>query len=211
VFWKYAKNVGQWEEAMSEKNRTFLIATLALVAAVSSGCNQKQPAAQQPSTAQAPAPASQQAPAPQPIAPAPNSSAAVSSDIIQSEDTNTPGVVGELIQCSRSDGVLSVKIRFHNTTGTPVNFYVLGTNISYDRFYLAAASKKYFILKDSDGTELAPGGDYSCGMPGVCEKLAAGQSNTWWAKFPAPSADVTKLDLFTPVTPPFESVPITGN
>ena len=109
------------------------------------------------------------------------------------------------------DGVLSVKIRFHNKTGTPVNFYVLGTNISYERFYLAAANKKYFILKDSDGTELAPGGDYSCGMPGVCEKLGAGQSNTWWAKFPAPSADVTKLDLFTPVTPPFEGVPITGN
>jgi Cytochrome oxidase complex assembly protein 1 len=149
--------------------------------------------------------------APQPNAPAPNSSAAVSSDIIQSQDTNTPGVVGELIQCRRSDGVLSVKIRFHNTTGTAVNFYVLGTNISYDRFYLAAASKKYFILKDSAGTELAPGGDYSCGMPGVCEKLPAGQSNTWWAKFPAPSADVTKLDLFTPVTPPFEGIPITGN
>jgi len=206
---------------MSEKNRTFLIAALTLVAAVSLGCNQKQPAAQQ----QSPPPASQQAaapqpnapapqpnaPAPQPNAPAPNSSAAVSSDIIQSQETNTPGVVGELIQCSRSDGVLSVKIRFHNTTGTPVNFYVRGPNISYEKFYLAAASKKYFILKDSDGTELAPGGDYSCGMPGVCEKLAAGQSNTWWAKFPAPSADVTKLDLFTPVTPPFDGIPITGN
>jgi hypothetical protein len=192
---------------MSEKNRTFLIAVLALLAAVSSGCTQKQPAAQQ----QSPAPASQQAAAPQPNAPAPNPSAAVSSDIIQSQETNTPGVVGELIQCSRSDGVLSVKIRFHNTTGTPVNFYVLGTNISYEKFYLAAASKKYFILKDSNGTELAPGGDYSCGMPGVCEKLPAGQSNTWWAKFPAPSADVTKLDLFTPVTPPFDGIPITGN
>jgi hypothetical protein len=194
---------------MSEKNRTLLIAALALVAAVSWGCNQKPPAAQQPSPAQAPA--SQQAAAPQPNAPAPNSSAALSSDIIQSQDTNTQGVVGELIQCSRSDGVLSVKIRFHNTTGTPVNFYVRGPNISYEKFYLAAASKKYFILKDSDGTELAPGGDYSCGMPGVCEKLAAGQSNTWWAKFPAPSADVTKLDLFTPVTPPFDGIPITGN
>lgn len=194
---------------MSEKNRTFLIATLVLLAAVSSGCNQKQPAAQQPSPAQAPA--SQQAPAPQPNAPAPNPSTAMSSDIIQSQETNTPGVFGELIQCSRSDGVLSVKIRFHNKTGTPVNFYVRGPNISYEKFYLAAASKKYFILKDSDGTELAPGGDYSCGMPGVCEKLDAGQSNTWWAKFPAPSSDVTKLDLFTPVTPPFDGIPITGN
>jgi len=120
-------------------------------------------------------------------------------------------VVGELIQCKRSGGVLSVKIRFHNTSGNPVSFYVLGTNVSYEKFYFTAASKKYFILKDSDGTYLAPGSDYSCGMPGVCEKLPAGQSNTWWAKFPAPSADVTKVELFTPVTPPFDDIPITDN
>ena len=147
--------------------------------------------------------------APQPNAHAPNSSAAVSSDIIQSQDTNTAGVVGELVQCKRSEGVLSVKLRFHNTTGAPVDFYVLPPNVSYEKFYVAARSQKYFILKDSGGTYLAPGGDYSCGMPGVCEKLAAGQSNTWWAKFPAPSADVSKVDLFTPVTPPFEDIPIT--
>jgi hypothetical protein len=147
--------------------------------------------------------------APQPGAAAANSSAAASSDIIQSQDANIPGVVGELTQCKRSGGVLSVKIRFHNTSGTAVSFYVLGPNISYDTFYFSAASKKYFILKDANGTYLAPGGDYSCGMPGVCEKLGAGQSNTWWAKFPAPPADVAKVDLYTPVTPPFEDIPIT--
>jgi hypothetical protein len=162
-----------------------------------------------PAPADTSAAASAPAAAPQPNAAAPNSSAVASADIIQSQDTNIQGVVGELIQCSRSAGVLSVKIRFHNTTGTPVNFYVLGPNIGYERFYLAAASKKYFILKDADGTYLAPGGDFSCGLPGVCEKLPAGQSNTWWAKFPAPPADVTKLDLFTPVAPPFENIPIT--
>ena len=149
--------------------------------------------------------------APQPNASAPITSAAASSDIIQSQDTNIAGVVGELIQCKRSGGVLSLKIRFHNTSGAPISFYVLPPNVSYEKFYVTAASKKYFILKDSDGTYLAPGSDYSCGMPGVCEKLAAGQSNTWWAKFPAPSADVTKVGLFTPVTPPFDDIPITDN
>jgi hypothetical protein len=150
-------------------------------------------------------------PAQQPSAVVPTLQAGVSSNIIQSQDTNTQGVVGELIQCSRSGGVLTVKIRYRNTTAAGMGFYALGPNISYDKYYLAAANKKYFILKDADGTELAPGGDYSCGMPGVCEKLGPGQSNTWWAKFPAPSADVTKLDLFTPVTPPFEGIPITDN
>ena len=150
-------------------------------------------------------------PVPQPSASAPNLAAAASSDIIQSQDTSTSGVVGELIQCRRSGGVLSVKIRFHNTTGAGTGFYALGPNTSYDKYYLAAASKKYFILKDTDGTYLAPGSDYNCGMPGVCEKLGPGQGITWWAKFPAPSADVTKVDLFTPVTPPFEDIPITDN
>ena len=124
--------------------------------------------------------------APQPSASTASLPAAASSDIIQSQDTSTAGVAGELIQCRRSGGVLSVKIRFHNTTGAGIGFYALGPNISYDRYYLAAASKKYFILKDADGTYLAPGGDYNCGMPGVCEKLGPGLSVTWWAKFPAP-------------------------
>jgi len=147
----------------------------------------------------------------EPSAPTPNLLAAAISGVLQSQDTSTSGVVGELIQCRRSGGVLSVKIRFHNTTSTAVSLFVVSPNTSYDKFYLSAASKKYFILKDADGTYLAPGSDYSCGMPGVCEKLGPGQSNSWWAKFPAPSADVTKLDLYTAVTPPFEDVPIADN
>jgi hypothetical protein len=150
-------------------------------------------------------------PPPPPSGSTPALPAAASSDIIQSQDTSTSGVVGELIQCRRSGGVLSVKIRFHNTTGAGMGFYALGPNTSYDKYYLAAANKKYFILKDTDGTYLAPGGNWDCGMAGVCEKLGPGQGITWWAKFPAPSADVTKVDLFTPVTPPFEDIPITDN
>ena len=150
-------------------------------------------------------------PIPQPGVAAAAASPVGGSNTIQSQDTNIQGVVGELIQCRRAAGVLSVKIRFHNTTGAGMGFYALPPNAGYERYYLAAANKKYFILKDTDGTFLAPGFSYDCGMPGVCEKLGAGQSITWWAKFPAPSADVTKLDLFTPVTPPFEDVPIADN
>ena len=137
--------------------------------------------------------------------------AAASSGVIQSQDTSTSGVVAELTQCRRAGGVLSVKIRYHNTTGAGISFYALPPNSDYDRYYLAAANKKYFILKDTDGTYLAPGFSWDCGQSGVCEKLGPGQSITWWAKFPAPSADVTKLDLFTPATPPFEDVPIADN
>ena len=150
-------------------------------------------------------------PVPQPSASTPSLAAAASSGAIQSQDTSTQGVVGELIQCRRAGGVLTVKIRYHNTTGAGISFYALPPNTGYERYYLAAANKKYFILKDTDGTYLAPGFNWDCGMSGVCEKLGPGQSITWWAKFPAPSADVTKLDLFTPATPPFEDIPITDN
>ena len=167
-----------------------------------------QPVVSQSST---PGPAAAVPPVQQPSASTPSLLAAASSGAIQSQDTSTSGVTGELIQCRRSGGVLSVKIRFHNTTGAGIGFYALGPNTSYDKYYLAAANKKYFILKDTDGTYLAPGFNWDCGMSGVCEKLGPGQSITWWAKFPAPSADVTKLDLFTPVTPPFEDVPIADN
>ena len=167
-----------------------------------------QPVVSQSST---PGPAAAVPPVQQPSASTPSLLAAASSGAIQSQDTSTSGVTGELIQCRRSGGVLSVKIRFHNTTGAGIGFYALGPNTSYDKYYLAAANKKYFILKDTDGTYLAPGFNWDCGMSGVCEKLGPGQSITWWAKFPAPSVDVTKLDLFTPVTPPFEDVPIADN
>jgi hypothetical protein len=145
----------------------------------------------------------------QPSDSAPSSSGAASSDIIQSQNTNTPGVVAEIIQFKRSEGVLNVKIRFRNTSGAAINFYVLASGTDYDRFYLTAGTKKFAIAKDSDGSYLAPKADYSCGMPGVCQKLAAGQSEVWWAKFVAPPVSVTKVDLITPVATPFEDVPIT--
>ena len=146
--------------------------------------------------------------APEPSAPAPTSPASTSSDVIQSQDTNTPGVVAEIIQFRRSNGVLDVRIRFRNTSNNAINFYVMPTGSSYDTFYLTAATKKYPMVKGADGVDMAPRPDYSCGAPGVCLKLAPGQSAVWWAKFVAPTADVKRVDLITPIALPFQDVPI---
>ena len=126
---------------------------------------------------------------------------------MQSQDTNTAGVVGQVIQCKREDGVLSVKVRFRNNSDKESRFYIL-PDTNYEKVYIAAASKKYFILKDSQGAYLAPAPDYTCGLPGVCARLGPGNSYTWWAKFPAPAADVKKVNLMTPSSPPFEDIPI---
>jgi Cytochrome oxidase complex assembly protein 1 len=132
---------------------------------------------------------------------------AAAPDVIQSQDSNAPGTVSELIQCKRSEGVLSVKVRFRNTSAKTVEFAIFrgGNSEEREKAYVTAASKKYFILKDSAGQFLTSPSDYC----GVCVRLEAGQSFTWWAKFPAPPDEVKKVNLMTPITSPFEDVPVT--
>jgi hypothetical protein len=134
--------------------------------------------------------------------------AAPASDAIQSQDMNTAGVVGEVVQCKRAEGVLSIRVRFRNNSNKEAKVYIVD-NSEFEKIYVTAANKKYFILKDAEGTYLTPAADYNCGGRGVCAKLGPGDTYTWWAKFPAPGTDVKKLNLITPAGPPFEDIPIT--
>jgi hypothetical protein len=179
-----------------------------LLAMVLGGCSKggPQPASQAPSQAQQAAPQASVAPtAPPPTAPGPAVSPALAS-IIKTEDTNTIGVAADVTECSRKEGVLSVKVRFRNTTDAKKHFAIIdGRN--YEKYYLTAGSKKYFILKDSEGTYLTPQGD-GFGSLGV-DLDGAGQY-TWWAKFPAPPAEVKEVTLYMPVAAPLEDIPISG-
>ena len=124
---------------------------------------------------------------------------------LESQDTNLPGVVAELIECKRKEGVLTVKVRFHNTSGGEVRLNAIGGR-NFDAYYVTAQSKKYFILRDSEQTPLAPESD---GFGALTVKLPASASWTWWAKYPAPPPEVKTVSYFTPLGPPFEDVPIT--
>ena len=75
------------------------------------------------------------------------------------------------------------------------------------KFYVTAGNKKYFMLKDTEGTYLTS--NSVSDTFGVELKLEPGQTFLWWAKYPAPSADAKKINFMMPVTPPFEDVPIT--
>jgi len=121
---------------------------------------------------------------------------------IQSQDTNISGVVAELTECKRKEGVLTVKIRFRNISSSKVWFSIDTHHGSYDGFYVTAENKKYFILRDSDGAPLAPKylGDVH---------LEKDQTHSWWAKFPAPPPKVKKISLVLPQVLPFEDIPIT--
>ena len=124
----------------------------------------------------------------------------------QKQDTNVSGVAAEIVECKREDGQLTIKMRLVNSTDKDVNVYAINGR-NFDSYYVTAANKKYFILRDSEKAPLAPQAD-----PGgsVYAHIQKGGSWTWWAKYPAPPADVKKLSYYTPITPPFDNVPIKG-
>ena len=135
------------------------------------------------------------------------SAAGPGAGVIQSQDTNSSGIVGDLTEAKRSDGVLTVKIRFRNTGNqrSSVSFTEWNAPRDNEKFYVTAGEKKYFMLKDSDGTYLSTNSSQN----GLTIQLNPGQTFTWWAKYPAPPAEATKFNFVTPVASPFEDVPIT--
>ncbi len=130
--------------------------------------------------------------------------AAASTSVIQTQETNFTGVVAELTECKRKEGVLTVKVRLRNTSSETARFHLLESR-EYDKFYVTADSKKYFMLKDSEGAPLAP--QWGPGG-GLSVSLNKGQVYLWWAKYPAPPPGVKKINLVMPIASPFEDVPI---
>ncbi len=163
------------------------------------------PPASQPTAAAQPAPAFQ--PAPAQAAPEAAPSPAAPAGVIQTQETNTQGIVADLTECKRKDGVLTIKVRFRNTTGGNAGFDLIQAS-DYDKFYVTAENKKYFILNDSEKQPLTVTTLPGMGG-GLHVGLESGHSYQWWAKYPAPPATVKSIHLFTPVAPPFDDIPIT--
>ena len=131
--------------------------------------------------------------------------AALAQTAIQSQDSNISGVVAEIIECKRADGVLTIRMRLRNTGADKVDVQLIRYR-AFDGYYLTAGNKKYFILHDSEKTPLAPSVDNT---GSVSAQIAKGGAYTWWSKYPAPPADVKKVSYFTPITGPFDNIPIT--
>lgn len=158
------------------------------------------PATAPPAATSAPAvqPASASAPVTQPSpVPAPTTALAT-------QDTNVQGIAADFTECKRKEGVLSVKIRYRNVSPAEARIGLIGSR-NYDAYYVTAANKKYFMLKDSEGVYLTPRAD---GFGSLDVTLKPNEQYTWWAKFPAPPADIKKITFMTPLAPPFEDIPV---
>jgi hypothetical protein len=123
---------------------------------------------------------------------------------IQSQDTNTAGIIAELIECKREDGVMTIKLRLRNTTDKEEKVTLI-SGLNYDAYYVTAENKKYLVLRDSEKKTLTP---QASGSGILWVTLAKGGTYVWWAKYPAPPASVKKVSYYTPLTPPFDNVPI---
>lgn len=132
--------------------------------------------------------------------------AAPANGVLQSQESNTVGVLAELTECRREDGVLSIKVRLRNTTAVATDVVLLSNGgPKYDSYYVMAGTKKYMILRDSEKTALASPPEF---MSELRVKIAPGGSWTWWAKYPAPPPTDTKINYMTAFAPPFDNVPI---
>jgi hypothetical protein len=127
-----------------------------------------------------------------------------SAGVIQSQEANDPGLVAELTEATRAEGILTVKVRLRNTSKQQVNL-TLVKNYECEKYYVAVGNKKYIVLKDSQGEYAMPVRE-GCNDTGVT--IAPGKAWVWWGKFAAPPM-VTKIELFTPIAPPFEDIPVT--
>lgn len=198
---------------MTEKNCTFVIAALALVGTVSSGCNQKGPATQQQPPAQvsqqaalpaAPAsPVSSPAPSAAPVFPA----SAPSDSALATTQGDLQGLKIAINSLKRTSNTVTLMFTVYNGTDTKFGSQGVFDGDEYHRYrHLGGvhlidtqSKKKYFVVTDSDGKVLS-----SNDFPDIAPRSQI----LVWAKFPAPPDDVQKITVEIPHFIPLEDVPI---
>lgn len=128
-------------------------------------------------------------------------------NVIASQEAQISGVVAEIIQCRRKEGILTIHMKLRNTTADEIKVDVIGfQSYGYSDYYVMAGGKKYTILRDSDNVPLAPSPTNPFG--GLTVKLSQNEAWTWWAKYPAPPSDVTTISYYTPLTLSFDDLQI---
>jgi hypothetical protein len=115
---------------------------------------------------------------------------------LQARGTRLTGVMADLVSADREAGVLTVTIRFRNSTRArrplPVEPDLRGVE-------LEAGGRSWPILRD---------GDEAPSRVVLPDSLAPAETRVWRGEFTAPPLDVTEFDLAVPGVDPFTAVPI---
>jgi hypothetical protein len=129
---------------------------------------------------------------------------------IASTESNVAGVTIDLMTLERKGNVLSVKWAVRNSGEKDANltFQLGGQEVTT---YLVDEENgtKYFVLTDKEDKVVASEHEYTSSSFGVNESLKSGETKRFWAKFPAPPAEVKSITVMFTQADPLEDVAIT--
>ncbi|HYV04493.1 MAG TPA: hypothetical protein VFB82_07910 [Blastocatellia bacterium] len=125
------------------------------------------------------------------------------------QDHEVEGVEVALLEVKRASGnTVTIRWQYRNKTNEkkPLNH---GANMGMDSYrfakdvyFLDPSGKKYVPLMDDQGKPIAAKHDQFVFALNMSPK----QTVTTWAKFPAPPAEVEKVNVYLPGAPPFEDI-----
>ena len=123
---------------------------------------------------------------------------------LATRELDVEGVVADVIESDRQDGVLTVRVRFRNTGEKPAKLSLVDAQ-GYVTTYVVSDTTKYALIKDDRGNQVATPRDGGGWLEPTINPKATW---SWWGKFPAPPADRKTYALYLKVGPPIDNVPI---
>jgi len=123
---------------------------------------------------------------------------------LATRELDVEGVVADVIESARQDGVLTVRVRFYNTGKKPAKLPLVDAQ-GYVTTYIVSGKTKYALLKDDRGHQVATPRDGGGWLQPTIKPKATW---SWWGKFPAPPAERKTYTLYLKVGPPIDNVPI---
>ena len=123
---------------------------------------------------------------------------------LATRDLDVEGIVADVIESDRKEGVLTVRVRFRNNGEKAVKLPLVDAQ-GYVHTYVVSGNTKYALLRDDRGKQVATPRDGGGWLEPTIKPKATW---TWWGKFPAPPADRKTYSLYLKVGPPIDNVPI---
>jgi hypothetical protein len=123
---------------------------------------------------------------------------------LATRELDLEGIVADVIESDRQDGVLTVRVRFRNNGEKPAKLLLVDAQ-GYVHTYLVSGNTKYPLLRDDRGNQIATPRDGGGWLEPTIKPKATW---SWWGKFPAPPADRKTYALYLKVGPPIENIPI---
>ncbi len=130
---------------------------------------------------------------------------------VATAQSNWDGVTIDLLSAQRKGSVLTLKWEARNTGSTEqeVRFGLVGDRVTT---YVVdeESGTKYYALTDAEGHAIASASKFTEGSTyGVVDKVPPGGTRLYWAKFPAPPAEVKTMTVLFSNAEPLEEVAIT--